>query len=128
MGRIIRRLALWPLLLLLAGCGADHGLDFSKLKNLQYVRDGEAGQKQTLQLSPDTAGFANLVDWLDRNRTGWEPLKASLLPGGFSVYGDGFDLRLVHQTAVLRYQDESGEHRQLRKKIPAELFAFLKGE
>ena len=126
MGRIIGSLALLPLLLSLAGCGAEHKLELSKLKNLQYARESESGHIQTQQLSSDSTFFTNLVEWLDRNRTGWRPLKATLLPGGLSVYGDGFDLRLVHQTAVLRYQDESGEQRQLYKKISNELLAFLR--
>jgi len=128
MSRIIRRLMPLLLLSLLAGCGVDHGLDLSKLNNLQYARDGESDRVQTLQLSKSGKAFIALIGWLEQNRWGWTPLEATLLPGGLSIYGDGFDLRVVHRTVILRYLDASGEYRQLHKKISGNIFTFLPGE
>ena len=107
MGLFIGRMLLLPLILLSAGCGVDHHLDLSKIDNLKYSIEDEAGLPQLLPLPTNSKEFASLVEWLDQNRSGWEPLEATLLPGGLSIHGDGFDLRVVHQTAVLRYADES---------------------
>lgn len=125
MGRIKRRLALLMLTLLLAGCGLDHGLDLSNIKNLKYSHEGTAGVPQPLSLSTHSKEYESLVDWLKQNRSGWKLLEATLLPGGLSIYGDDFDLRVIYQTAVLGYLDESGQHRLLYKKIPTDMFAFL---
>ena len=125
MGRSLRRLALLLLTLLLVGCGVDHGLDLSSIKSLKYVPEGTAGPPQPLPLATRSKEFASLVDWLRQNRSGWKPLEATLLPGGLSIYGDDFDLRVIHETAVLRYLDESGKYRLLHKKIQTDKFAFL---
>ena len=125
MGRIIRRLALLPLTLLLAGCDVDHELDLSKVDRLEYINEGVIAIPQPQLLSSQNKEFTSLVNWLDQNRSGWQPLEATLLPGGLSIYGKGFDLRVIHQTAILSYRDESGEIRQLHKKIPADMFTFL---
>jgi len=125
MGRMTRRLALLLLTLLSAGCGKDHGINVSDIDNLTYSHEGTAGRPQPLPLANHSKEFASLVEWLERNRSGWKPLEATLLPGGLSIFGDGFYLRVIHQTAVLRYQDESGQPRLLHKKIPADRFAFL---
>lgn len=125
MGRIMRRMALLLLTLLSVGCGGNHTIDLSKIDSLMYLTEGDRGLPQPVPLASQSKEFASLVDWLEQNRSGWKPLEATLLPGGLSIYGDGFDLRVVHQTAVLRYLDESGEHRQLHKKISADKFAFL---
>lgn len=125
MGRIMWIVTLLLPISLAVGCGVNHQLDLSKIDNLKYSVEGEAGLLQPRPLPTHSKEFASLVEWLDQNRSGWKPLEATLLPGGLSIYGEGFDLRVVHQTAVLRYYDESGEHRLLHKKIPAEKFAFL---
>lgn len=125
MDRIIRRITPLLLILLAAGCGVNHELDLTKINSLKYSVEGDADLPQLVPISTHSEEFSSLVDWLDQNRSGWKPLEATLLPGGLSLYGDGFDLRLIHQTAVLRFSDESGEHRLLHKKIPAEKFAFL---
>jgi hypothetical protein len=125
MSRLVRRVALLLLTLLSVGCGVNHELDLSKINSLKYANEGDAGLPQPLPLAIHSKEFASLVEWLEQNRSGWEPLEATILPGGLSIYGDGFDLRVVHQTAVLRYRDESGEYRLLHKKVPTDKFAFL---
>lgn len=125
MGRIIRRLVLLLLTLLLAGCGVEHELDLSKINKFEYVNEGVMSAPQPLLPSSRNKAFTDLVNWLEQNRSGWQPLEATLLPGSLTIYGDGFDLRVIHQTAILRYQDQSGEYLQLHKKIPADKFAFL---
>ena len=125
MDRITKRLAVLLLMLPVAGCGVEHELDLTNIDSLQYIHEGDIAYPQPLVLSAGNKKFTDLIDWLKQNRSGWQPLKASLLPIGLAIYGEGFDLRVVHQTAILRYRDQSGEYRQLQKKITAELFALL---
>lgn len=124
MSRIMRRIAIL-LTLLSTGCGADHQLDLSSIRSLKYSLEGTTGHPRPLPLAPRSREFESLVDWLKENRTGWSPLEATLLPGGVTIYGDSFELRVVHNTAVLRYLDESGQQRLLHKKIPSDRLAFL---
>lgn len=120
------RMSVLPMLMaLLAGCGVEHELDLSKISSLSYAHDGEKALPRPLLLTADTKEFTNLINWLEQNRSGWEPLQATLLPVGLSVYGDGFALRIVKETAILKYRDHSGEYQQLQKRIPVEKFAFL---
>lgn len=113
------------LMALLAGCGLEHELDLSKVSSLSYAYDGGKTLARPLLLTADTKEFTSLIDWLEQNRSGWEPLQATLLPVGLSIYGDGFALRIVRETAILKYRDQSGEYRQLQKSVPSEKFAFL---
>jgi len=125
MDRTNLKIALLPLLLLLTGCGIEHELDLSKIDKLKYAPEGGVALPQPQLLSTQSKEFTDLIEWLEQNRSGWQPLQATLLPGGLSIHGESFALRVIHQTAILHYRDESGEYRLLQKKIPANRFAFL---
>ncbi|MCB1850927.1 MAG: hypothetical protein KDI83_09125 [Gammaproteobacteria bacterium] len=120
---LVRRTMALLLTLMLAGCEAGQALDLAQFNNLKYVH-GETGQSQSQSVAGATT-LQRLGQWLDQNRDGWQPLQATLLPGGITIYGDRFDLRVVQQTVILRYRKPTGEQQQLHKKLPAELFAQL---
>ncbi|MGB6041660.1 MAG: hypothetical protein WBF93_00770 [Pirellulales bacterium] len=118
--------------LLLSGCEVSHEIDLAEQSSLKLVVYGEAvngiTQANTRELKETDPQFRQVIDWLTRNRDGWDNYVATPAMGGALVSGTGFTMIIRDESVLVTFRDSSGDPRQLIRQLSTPELAFLYGE
>jgi hypothetical protein len=105
---------------LLQGCSQQHSIDTGDVGSITILFDNKLHTYK-----PDSSISLGFIDWLNKNRDGWESYYATVAPGVYVIKANSFTLNIREQFAVLNYQDSSGNYNQLSKQVAIQDFDFI---